>query len=193
MTDWWPWLRDVGRRHLAGILAGVAVVALVYLGMLEPLDYWSLTQLFEWRGKRSPTVSVVIVALDESTISEMDEQWPYPRATHAEVIRRIAEGKPLAIGVDIIFDKDSARGPADDEALGAAVAAVGNVVLAAAVTDDITPLYTRTALNPPIPVIRRGAAGVALINMPKDADGDLRRVPVWVTLDGERLPGLGAQ
>src|SRR5262249_54061998 len=129
----------------------------------------------------------------ESTISEMDEQWPYPRATHAEVIRRIAEGKPLAIGVDIIFDKPSVRGPADDEALGAAVAAAGNVVLAAAVTDDISPFYTRTALNPPISVIRRGAAGVAPINMHQDADGDLRRVPVWVTLDGERLPSLDAQ
>src|SRR5215813_503689 len=193
MTDWWPWLRDVGRRHLAGILAGVAVVVLVHFGMLEALEYWSLTQLFEWRGKRTPTLSMAVVAIDESTISEMDEQWPYPRATHAEVIRRIAEGKPLAIGVDIIFDKPSARGAADDEALGAAVAAAGNVVLAAAVTDDITPLYMRTALNPSIAVIRRGAAAVAPINMPLDADGELRRVPLWVTLDGERLPGLDAQ
>jgi len=64
MTDWWPWLRDVGRRHLAGILAGVAVVVLVHFGMLEALEHWSLTQLFEWRGKRTPTLSVAIVAID---------------------------------------------------------------------------------------------------------------------------------
>jgi adenylate cyclase len=193
MTDWWPWLREVSRRHLAGILAAVAVVVLAHFGMLEALEYWSLTQLFEWRGKRPPTLSVAIVAIDESTMTEMDEQWPYRRALHGEVIRRIAEGKPLAIGVDIIFDKPSSYGAADDEALGAAVASAGNVILAAAVTDDMAPFYVRTTLNAPIPVIRRGAAGIASINVPPDQDGDIRRIPLWTRLDGERLPGLDAK
>ena len=193
MTDWWPWLRDLGRKHLAGILAAMAVIGLVYWGRLEGLEHWSLTKLFEWRGKQTPTLSVAIVAIDESTITETDEQWPYPRAMHGEVIRRIAEGKPLAIGVDIMFDKPSSRGPADDEALGAAVAEARNVILAAAVTDDITPFYTRTALNPPVPVLRRGAAGIAPINVPLDPDGDIRRMPLWTPLNGEHLPGLDAQ
>jgi len=193
MTDWWPWLREAGRRYLAGILAAVAVVALVQLGGLDGLEYWSLAKLFEWRGARPPTLPVAIVAIDESTMAEMDDQWPYPRAVHAEVIRRIAEGKPLAIAVDIIFDKPSPRGPRDDEALGAAVAAAGNVVLAAAVTEDSTPMYDRSTVNQPIPVIRRGAAGVAPINMPLDADGEMRRVPVWTPFNGERLLGLDAQ
>ena len=193
MTDWWPWLRDLGRKHLAGILAAVAVVGLVYAGRLEPLEHWSLAQFFERRGPRPPALPVAIVAIDESTINEMEQQWPYPRRIHGEVIRRIAEGKPLAIGVDIIFDKPSSRGRADDEALGAAVAAAGNVILAAAVTDDTTPFYTRTALNPPIDVVRRGAAGVAPINVPLDADGDIRRIPLWTPFNGERLPGLDVQ
>src|SRR3989442_731734 len=116
----WSRIRGIGRKHLAGILAGVAVVVLVQFGGLEWLEYKSLDKLFELRGKRTPTVSVVIVAIDESTFAELEDQWPYPRALHGKVIRRIAEGKPLAIGVDIMFDKDSLRGPADDEALRAA-------------------------------------------------------------------------
>jgi adenylate cyclase len=193
MTVSWSRLREVGRKHLAGILAGVAVVVLVQFGLLENLEHWSLDQLFEWRGPRQPTLPVVIVAIDESSIAELEEQWPYPRAMHGRLLRKIAEGKPLAIGVDIMFDKPSSRGAADDEALGAAIAYSGNVILGAAVTDDIQPFYTRTTLNVPIPVVRRGAAGVAPLNMPADQDNQIRRVPLWVPLDGARLPALDAQ
>jgi class 3 adenylate cyclase/CHASE2 domain-containing sensor protein len=193
MTDWWPWLRDGGRRHLAGILAGVAVVVLAHFGMLEALEHWSLDQLFEWRGPRHPTLEVVIVTIDESSMAELGEQWPFPRAMHGRLIGKIAEGRPLAIGVDIIFDAPSSRGRGDDEALAAAVAHAGNVVLGAALVDDVQPFYVRTTLNPPTPVIRAGAAGVAPVNMLPDADGQVRRVPVWMSLNGERIPGLDAQ
>ena len=189
----WSRIRGIGRKHLAGILAGVAVVVLVQFGGLEWLEYKSLDKLFELRGKRTPTVSVVIVAIDESTFAELEDQWPYPRALHGKVIRRIAEGKPLAIGVDIMFDKDSLRGPADDEALGAAIASARNVILGAAVAEDPQPFYIRTTLNAPLPVIRRGAAGMAPLNMPADADNEVRRVPLWTALEGERLPGFDVQ
>ncbi len=193
MTVSWAWLRDVGRKHLAGILAGVAVVVLVQFGLLEGLERWSLDELFEWRGPRAPTLPVVIVTIDESSIAELNEQWPFPRAMHGELLTKIAQGKPVAIGVDIMFDTPSSRGAADDEALGAGVASAGNVVLAAAVTHDITPFYIRSTLNPPISVVRRGAAGVATINMPPDDDGQIRRVPLWTALDGESIPSLDAQ
>jgi len=84
---------------------------------------------------------------------------------HGQLLTKIAEGRPRAIGVDIIFDTPSSRGPVDDEALGAAVARAGNVVLAAALSEDIQPFYKRTTLNAPIPVVRRGAAGIATITM----------------------------
>ena len=193
MAVWWRWPIDVGRKHLAGILAAVAVVVLVQFGLLENLEHWSLDQLFEWRGPRKPTLDVVIVTIDESTVVELNEQWPFPRAIHAELLRKLAEGRPRVIGMDIMFDLPSSRGAADDEALGAAVAAAGNVVLGAALVDDIQPFYTRRTLNPPISVIRRGAAGIAPLNMPADADNQVRRVPLWAALDTERLPTLDVQ
>jgi adenylate cyclase len=199
MTVWWSRARDLGRRHLAGILAGVAVVALVQLGQFEPLEYWSLAKLFEVRGPRQPTLPIVIVTIDESTFAELNTQWPFPRAMHAQLLMNLAKGEPLAIGVDVMFDTPSSRGEQDDEALGAAVAYAGNVVLGAAVVDDVQPVpglnigYERTTLNQPIETIRAGAAGVAPLNMPKDADGHIRRVPIRTRLDDEWLPGLDAQ
>jgi adenylate cyclase len=193
MTVWWRWPREIGRKHLAGILAGVAVVVLVQFGLLDNLEYWAFDQLFEWRGTRDPKLPVVIVTIDESSMSELNEQWPFPRAMHGQLLTKIAEGRPRAIGVDIIFDTPSSRGPVDDEALGAAVARAGNVVLAAALSEDIQPFYKRTTLNAPIPVVRRGAAGIATITMPADADSQIRRVELWTSLEGERLVPLDAQ
>ena len=118
---------------------------------------------------------------------------------HGELITRIAAGRPLAIGVDLIFDRPSSRGPADDEALGAAIAMAGNVILGAAVAEDVQPVpglgivYERATLNQPIDVIRRGAAGVAPVNMTADPDGEIRRAIVETRLAEESIPGFDAQ
>jgi adenylate cyclase len=189
----WPWSWDVARKHLAGILAGVATALLVTFGWLDGLEYWSLAQLFERRGTRAPTTPIVIVTIDESTFAELNMQWPFPRTVHAELLTKVAAGRPRAIGVDLIFDTPSSRGPDDDEALGAAVAQAGNVVLGAAVAEDIQPFYTRQTLNQPIQVIRGGAAAVAPVNLYRDPDGAIRRAPLALRLGGERIPGLDAQ
>lgn len=44
------WLQDVARKHLAGILAALVTIVLVSFGLLDGLEYWSLSQLFERRG-----------------------------------------------------------------------------------------------------------------------------------------------
>ena len=199
MTVWWRRLREVGRRHLAGIVAGLVVVVLVQLSQLDGLENWSLAKLFELRGPRQPSAPIVIVTIDESTFSELNTQWPFPRATHAQLLRNIAQGRPLSIALDVIFDTPSARGPDDDATLGAAVAAAGNVVLGAHLVDDVQALpglslgYDRVTLNYPIPAIRGGAAGIAALTMPKDADGHVRRVPIRIRLGQDFILGLDAQ
>jgi len=159
-------------------------------GALEPVDLTVYDHLFEWRGPRRPTLPVVIVTIDESTFGELNEPWPFPRAMHGQVLRAIAAGRPIAIGVDIIFDAPSLRGPADDEALGAAIGEAGNVLLAAAITEDVQPFYTRTTLTVPIAAVRQGAVRVAPVNIPPDADGHVRRAPVWLALERQRLPAF---
>ena len=192
MAARWPWALDVARKHLAGVLAALLTAGLATFGLLDGLEHWALNRLFEARGARVPAVPIVIVTVDESTFAELNMQWPFPRATHGELIARIAAGRPLAIGVDLIFDTPSSRGPADDEALGAAVAAAGNVVLGAAIAEDDQPLYHRETLNQPIDVIRRGAVAVAPVNMYADGDGHIRRAPLTLALGSERIRGFDA-
>jgi adenylate cyclase len=193
MTARWASVWTVTRKHLAGIVAALATVLLVVFGLLNGLESWSLAKLFEWRGPRAPAVPIVIVTIDESTFSELNLQWPFPRALHGELLNRIAAGRPHAIGVDIIFDTPSSRGAEDDEALGTAVARAGNVILGAAVAEDIQPFYRRQTLNQPIHTVRAGAAGVAPVNMYPDAAGDIRRVPLALTVGSDRIAGFDAQ
>lgn len=45
---------------------------------------------------------VQIVAIDEESLAAKG-QWPWPRSLVAELMRRIAAGRPAAVGVDILF------------------------------------------------------------------------------------------
>ena len=45
-------------------------------------------------------LAIVIVTIDESTFSELDAQWPFPRAMHGELITRIAAGRHVGGALD---------------------------------------------------------------------------------------------
>jgi CHASE2 domain-containing sensor protein len=164
-----------GTQLASGIGTVLVILVLGPLGALEPLETWWFDRLFELRGSRAPTTPIVIVTIDESSITEINRQWPFPRARHADLIDRISAGHPLAIGVDLLFDGPSAWGARDDEALGAAIMRAGTVVLSAAKTTDVQMLdgqvaIERTFSRVPLPVIRRGAAAVAHTKIPVESD-----------------------
>src|SRR3989475_263052 len=192
-----PWAWTSAGQHSASRTTR-GRVALVHTGVLEPLETWALDRLFEFRGARQPSAPIVIVTIDEASNTELHTQWPFPRAMHGALLDRISAGGPLAIGVDLIFDRPSSRGLKDDRALSAAVARAGNVVLAAAPTVDPQTLQQqgislkRIDENPPLPTIRQGAADVGSVNVFYDADGLIRRVPLRVGVGERTLPGFDA-
>src|SRR3989442_6006555 len=85
----------------------------------------------------------------------------FPYTTLFRSLDRISAGGPLAIGVDLIFDRPSSRGPKDDRALSAAVARGRNVGLPVAPNVDpqtlqqpgirLKPIHEK----PPRPAIRQ--------------------------------------
>ncbi|MBI3638070.1 MAG: adenylate/guanylate cyclase domain-containing protein, partial [Candidatus Rokubacteria bacterium] len=165
----------VPRALLAGVAAAVVVLALGLVGALEPFELGALNRLFELRGVRAPASPVVIVAIDDDTFDELNMQWPFPRSVHARLVDVLREAGASVIAFDVLFPEPSVLGPEDDAAFGEAVATAGNVVLGAAITVVSERFYTKVDLNPPLPVIRRGAAGVGAVNHTVDPDGHLRR------------------
>ncbi len=180
-------------RYRGGVGAAIVAVTLAMFGLLEPLEHGLLDRFFERRGPRPPTAPIVIISIDESSFVEINEQWPFPRATHAKLIETVAAGGALAIGVDVIFDQPSSRGPADDATLGTAVARARNVVLGAAPAIDRQGFITRQVPNLPLPSIGHGAAGIAAVNLPHDPDSKVRRAQQRVWTGAEWLPGLAVK
>src|SRR2546422_10571954 len=122
------------RTLISGGTAALVMIALTLLGALDTVELGTLNRLFELRGRRAPTAPIVIVSIGEDSFDELNLPWPFPRALHAKLTDILSAAGPLAIGFDVLFPEPSPRGPADDAALGAAVARAHNVVLGAAMT-----------------------------------------------------------
>ncbi|PYN98659.1 MAG: hypothetical protein DMD91_14355 [Candidatus Rokuibacteriota bacterium] len=185
------------RTLISGGTAALVMIALTLLGALDTVELGTLNRLFELRGRRAPTAPIVIVTIDEDSFDELNLPWPFPRALHGRLLDIISSGHPLVIGVDILFPEPSARGPGDDAALGAAVARARNVVLGAARTEAVEYIgdvkNEKAGSDMPLPVIRRGAAAVAPVNLTPDGDAHVRRAPLRVMLGDTEEMGFDAQ
>src|SRR3989442_2473194 len=197
----WTRLRAQIRKHLVGIAAAAAMGVLVLLGHIEWLELRSLDLLFELRRARQPAAPIVIVTIDESTFQELDIQWPFPRARQGKPTDRFGAGPPVAICVNLSFDRRP-RERADDAALGAARAGARNVVIGFGIDEDVQPLYgleksdlgvRREASTLPVPVIRDGAAAIGVVNVRIDPDSHLRRMPVSMRGPDASWPSFDAQ
>ncbi|MGH7473614.1 MAG: CHASE2 domain-containing protein, partial [Candidatus Methylomirabilales bacterium] len=163
------------RRWLIGGGVGVIVGLVSLLGALEFLELKSLDVRFFLRGPLRPASPIVIVSIDEDSFDELDLAWPFPRALHGRLLDLLRQGRPVAIGLDILFPEPSSRGLRDDQALGRAVARAGNVVLGAVFSETSGEFSEKQDLNPPIKVIREGAAGFGFVNLHYDEDAFVRR------------------
>jgi adenylate cyclase len=52
--------------------------------------------------RSSDPARVAIVDIDERSLAQYG-QWPWPRTQVAKLVRRIAEGHPRVLGIDIVF------------------------------------------------------------------------------------------
>jgi len=66
--------------------------------------------MFQHRGAKSDTNSVIIVDIDEKSLKELG-QWPWPRDTFAKLLQKINKHKPKIIGLDIVFAEPDNSSP----------------------------------------------------------------------------------
>lgn len=115
----------------------------------------------------------VVVAIDEPSVGEVGQRWPWSRELHAKLVESLRAAGAKVIAFDIIF-----ADPTTEEADTALARVLGpDVVLAA---DDVTtPLEQGTQVtrvNPLDAFLDAGAAaGVASMHL--DGDAYLRRMP----------------
>jgi CHASE2 domain-containing sensor protein len=136
------------------------------------LENDTLDMRFGVRGPTRPPSDVVIVAIDEKTLSDLRLQWPFPRSLHGIVIDRLHADRARAIAYDVQFTEPSASA-ANDLAFYNAVGRAGHVVLA---TTDVDASGATNVLGGEAN-LRRVRAVAAAANLPADAGGVMRRYP----------------
>src|ERR1700751_1372680 len=97
------------------LLATALVTALVLGRITQRLDYIVYDHALAAAERPSPD-DIVIVAIDNASLQAIG-RWPWPRRIHAELLNRLPDAHPRAIGYDVLFVEPTA----DDAALAEAV------------------------------------------------------------------------
>ncbi len=156
---------------LALLLAALATV-FERSGLFHKLDLQTFDLLVAAQSPAPVSDSVINVDFDESAVRRYDA-FPIKRPLLAGVIKKIAAGKPAAIGVDIILDLP--RDEAGDAQLATAIEDAGNVILVSVYGFGDHPR------SEPLDSFKKAAAGVAFGDLVIDDDGAVRRMFLRIT------------
>lgn len=90
-----------------GALPGLMVIGLIVflrlIGLLQPLEWWTLDYFLRLRSSEPTDDHILIVGIDEKDIQTIDT-YPIPDAQLADLIERLQASQPAAIGLDLIRD-----------------------------------------------------------------------------------------
>lgn len=155
---------------------------------LAALDRW-----FNLRGQVAPPDDIVVVSIDEQSYSvlglPMNRSWP--RATHAELLRRLAEMGARRVLFDVLF-LGSSDDPEADKALAEALGGLPAVLGVDLVTKEMAyegGAIAISELERPFAPLEERAAGLGLVGVPED-EGYVRRFNVERSEQSEGIQTL---
>jgi CHASE2 domain-containing sensor protein/signal transduction histidine kinase len=179
----------LGLRALVEWTVLVALAALLTLGavrwnVVARLDAALYDTVLTLHGHAARD-DIVIVAIDDQSLDAVG-RWPWPRSRLADLVARIGQARPRAIGIDILLIEPDLAHPEGDRALSSAIAQAGRVILPA------LPERTEQGRVYHYPFLGIGAA-VAHINAAADADSVVRSVNLAEGPRGHVLDHLALQ
>ncbi|AOK52630.1 ATP-binding protein [Burkholderia stagnalis] len=193
MPDWlnrvWKIAISV-RPAVWPLTAGVALLAALSCTpaaetLLSPLDrlYWNLVATCVDYGERD---DVVVISIDKKTIAELGGGASYARTSHAQVLDRLGGASSVVLDMTMF---GPARG---DDALAAAIARQGRVVLPAHVSPEGTRADTVLL---PAPQLRGVAAAVGQRSVVLGSDYLVQGIVPYVRTDNSdgELPHVALQ
>jgi len=172
---WGVRLRGALRRRGQWALLSAGMLALVAaLTLTQALPRFDRMLQDNARSamRQPPTDEIVIVAIDDKSLEAIG-RWPWRRALHAELLRRIAADGPRCIGLDLLMTEPDAEHPGDDAVLATGMADSGCVVLPMA-------LQVRGGKTPsellPLPALAQAATALGHSHLSIDEDGVARTI-----------------
>ena len=164
----WKPLKQLLWQQRGILIAAPTVTGLVLLvrltGLFQTLEWSALDFYFRLRPIEAPDDRIVIVGINENDLKKYS--WPISDHTLAQLIKKLNQQKPKAIGLDLYRNIPVGVGYAE---LAKTLAATPNLIGIRKVVEDIA----STTVDPP-PVLQK-LEQVAANDMVVDADGKLRR------------------
>ena len=80
-----------------------AVIAGNFFGLFNVLEWEVRDSLFRWRPFEGVDTEIVVVTIDEYDIRAAND-WPIPDGKLAELLTKVSEQSPRAIGLDLYRD-----------------------------------------------------------------------------------------
>ena len=125
---------------------------------------------------------IILVTIDDFSLQQLG-RWPWPRTTHAQLLDRLTQARPLAVGLDVILVEAEA-GTSGDTVLRAALIKNAATVLPVVISNPGTGL----AAGLPIAPLATAAQSLGHINLEHDGDGVVRSVFLHEGLNGRWFP-----
>ena len=127
------------------------------------LSFWS----------RTVSDDIIIIDIDDESLEQLG-RWPWPRSIHAQIINKLDQESPRAIGLDIIFNEPDSNNPVSDILLARAIRKSGKVVLPIFMAQESSNATPIEAL--PLPEFTFNAAALGHVHIDLSDDGIARRV-----------------
>lgn len=187
MNRWPSQFAKVGPTLVAfwAIASGLAT-AFNPLNLPRSLELQTQSLFFRLRGPVSPPANVVILAMDEDSLSQgvnfsqlpdLDpiRTWPWRRTAYAIAIQRLMAAGAQSVAVDVVFDAPSDR-PQDDQQFQKTLQRyAGRVTLAAIQANSQSSGNSLEQLLYPDTRFQTNPGSVGLINYVLEPDGQYRR------------------
>ncbi|RDD62329.1 adenylate/guanylate cyclase domain-containing protein [Ferruginivarius sediminum] len=181
--------------------------------LLAAIEESTLDWRFALRGARVPDAPVVILAIDDRTVSA-NGGWPLPREVLAQAIDRMTASGAGVIALDLLFAESGETDQAD-LALAGSIRRSQRTVLPVALTfkdkrgepqtaHEAMAAHTLTLVRrpgapeipgargalPPVSVLAEAARGLGHVDVVLGEDGALRQIHPAVEYDGLIMPAL---
>ena len=164
------WRKPALAALLVLVLTGLSVTPFWQAIELKGFDF--LTVL---TAPKKSALPIVMVGIDDVSLAELKQRWPWPRSLHARLIDALNAAGAAVIVFDVVFDYPTLK--AEDDMLAQAIQRAGNVVLAAGLVKQETAYGTAWLRQDPLSIFLDVGAEVGLVNLAFDRDQVMRRIP----------------
>ncbi|MFH1752588.1 MAG: CHASE2 domain-containing protein [Candidatus Omnitrophota bacterium] len=161
------------RRHIAAFIVATTVVLLSNTIGLKRFELGAFDLFFRMRGAQSYSDKIIIIEIDDQNIEKVG-RWPWEMKWHATLALILKSFGAEQVFFDMIFSEPSTE--ENDAAFSKAIEESDNAYLPFVFTRRSV---RRDSAVSPLERFSAKAKGVGSINIYPDADGVLRRIPLF--------------